>query len=367
MTKIHRAEVVGSLLRTDDLKEARRAVAANELSALDFKHLEDKAVDDAVELQEKIGVDNLTDGELRRSFFCDHVMTALDGVSEIDAPPFDLFHVTTGERAQMSMPATVTGKISGKRMLSVEEFTYLRGRSTAPLKATLSSPITLNYLWHPEYSTEAYSDPYDLFRDAAAVLRNEALELARLGCEYIQIDAPELIHVLADENVWQRWLRYNLQPERIVPEAIDIINSIADPIPGVTFGLHVCRANASYLAVARGGYGRFVSELVPRATNFSNLLLEYDDERSGDFAPLADIPDDKKIVLGLVSTKRAGLENGDEVRARIHEAARYTGLDRLALSTQCGFASMESGNDLTMAQQADKLRLVVDTAREVWS
>lgn len=366
MTKIHRAEVVGSLLRSEALKEARRAVAENEISAREFKRREDRAIDDAVEIQESAGLDNITDGELRRSFFCDHIVTALDSVSEIEAPPLDLFHVVTGERVRMGMPVTVTGKIAGKRMLSTEEFSYLRSRSTVPLKATLSSPITLNYLWNPAYTTEYYSDPYDLFRDAAQILRNEALELARLGCEYIQIDAPELIQVLADDASWQRWLRLDLQPERVIPEAVEIINSVAEPIPGVTFGLHVCRANATNMAIASGGYGNFVSKLVPRATNFSNLLLEYDDERSGDFAPLAEIPDDRKIVLGLVSTKRGQLESQEELRTRINEAAKYTGIDRLALSTQCGFASMESGNDLTMAQQANKLRLVVDTSREVW-
>lgn len=170
------------------------------LSTAQYKQIEDRAVDQAIALQEAAGVDVVTDGEMRREIFSDHVFKELNGLSDIPSPPLELHNVNTGETVRLSMPTTVTGKISRKRMLSTEEFIYARAKSRIPVKATLSSPLLLNFLWSPEHSPQAYEDPCDLFRDAAKIIREEAVELARLGCEYIQIDAPELIQVLADES-----------------------------------------------------------------------------------------------------------------------------------------------------------------------
>ncbi|MQA17152.1 MAG: methionine synthase [Pseudonocardiaceae bacterium] len=367
MTTVYRADVVGSLLRPEYLKQARAQWKSGEISTAEFKRLEDLAVDQAIALQEATGVDVVTDGEMRREIFSDHVFKELNGLSDIPSPPLDLHNVNTGETVTLSMPTTVTGKISRKRMLATEEFVYARARSRAPVKATLSSPLLLNFLWSPEYSPQAYDDPYDLFRDGAAIIREEALELARLGCEYIQIDAPELIQVLADESQRRRWESVGLSPDWVVPEGIELVNSVAAPIPGVTFALHVCRANAPSMYLARGGYGEFAEKLFPLATNYDIFSLEYDDERSGDFAPLAKLPSDKVAALGLVSTKVEAVEDRDEVTRRIQEAASYVGLDRLALSTQCGFASMEAGNELSVNSQEAKLQLVGEVAHRIWN
>lgn len=362
-----RAEVVGSLLRPEYLKRARQTFKEGSLSAAEYKSIEDRAVDQAIAMQEAVGVDVVTDGEMRREFFSDHVFKELNGIdAAVQPPPVALHHVVSGETLSLSMPATVTGKISRKRMLSPEEFVYARSTARAPLKATLSSPLLLHFLWSPEHSPKAYDDPYDLFRDAATLLREEALELARLGCRYIQIDGPELIHVLADEAQRQHWREIGVDPERVVPEGVEIVNAVAAPIPGVSFALHVCRANGASMYLAKGGYGRFATELFPLITNFDRVLLEYDDERSGDFEPLSKLPKNMTAVLGLVSTKLDKVEQPGDIAQRVDDAAKYVDRDRLALSTQCGFASMEAGNEITERSQEEKLRLVAEVAHEIW-
>lgn len=366
MTPPYRAEVIGSLLPPTYLRDARQDFDSGNMSAARYKHIEDCAVDQNIALQEAAGVDVITDGEMRREIFADHVFKELNGLSDIPSPPLDLHHIDTGEVTNVSMPTTVTGKISRKRMLSAEEYVYTRAKARAPIKATLSSPLLLNFLWSPEHSPHAYDDPYDLFRDGAAILREEALELARLGCQYIQIDAPELVQVMADESQRKRWESVGISPERVIPEGIEIVNSVAGEIPGVTFALHVCRANAPNMWLAEGGYGEFAKQIFPLATNFDTFLLEYDDERSGDFEPLSRLPKDKSVVLGLISTKVDTVESPDEMTKRIHEAAQYVDLDRIALSTQCGFASMGPGNDVSYGSQEAKLRLVAQVTRQVW-
>lgn len=362
----YRAEVIGSIQPPQYLLDARKDFAAGKISDAQYKYLEDRAVDQSITLQEATGVDVITDGEMRREIFADHVFRELHGLSDIPSPPLDLHHVETGEVTQMSIPTTVTGKISRRRMLSAEEYSYARAKARLPVKATLSSPLLLNFLYSLESSKKIYDDPFDLFREGAAILREEALELARLGCTYIQVDAPELIQVLADESQQARWRANGMDPDRVVPEGMEIINSVAEEIPGVTFALHVCRANAPNMWLAQGGYGKFAEEIFPLADNFQIFLLEYDDERSGDFKPLANLPSDKSAVLGLVSTKVDTVESTDSIVARIEEAAQFVDKDRLAVSTQCGFASMGPGSALHPATQEAKLRTVAEAARRVW-
>jgi 5-methyltetrahydropteroyltriglutamate--homocysteine methyltransferase len=196
-------------------------------------------------------------------------------------------------------------------------------------------------------------------------LREEVRDLAAIGCEYIQIDAPELA-VLVDPVAQAALYENNgISSKRLLSEGVDLINSVADA-PGVTFGLHTCRGNNDGRWLAEGGYDQILNEIVRRATNFQVLLLEYDDPRSGSFAPLADIPRDKTVVLGLVSTKNAELETVDSLVKRIDDAARYFPREQMALSTQCGFNSGVRGNPIGEAAQEKKLRLVADTAHRVW-
>ena len=363
MPQIHHSDVIGSLLRPRYLQQARDAYAAGQLSAPDFKRIEDRAVDQAIAMQEGVGLDVITDGELRRFSFLDQLVGELDGVQPIDAAPIHFKNAT--EDWIWHNPFTVTGKISQKRKLTIEEFAYNRARATKRVKVTLPSPLILYTSWSPERSAAAYRDAYELFADGAAIIKAEVEALAALGATYIQIDSPDIGTLVDPEN---RELRETLgmPTERTLTEGLDIFNSVAD-VPGVTFGLHVCKGNNMSQWIGSGGYDFTAEAVFGRLTNFDIFLLEYDDERSGSFEPLAKAPDDKQIILGLVSSKTTTLEPLAELTARVHEAAKYTGLERLGVSTQCGFSSTLPGANLTNEDvQERKLELVAELAHHIW-
>jgi 5-methyltetrahydropteroyltriglutamate--homocysteine methyltransferase len=363
MSQVHHSDVIGSLLRPRYLTQARDAFAAGQLSAPDFKRIEDRAVDQAIAMQEGIGLDVVTDGELRRFSFLDQVVSEIDGVSPIEGPPI---HFKNAEADWVwHNPLTVTSKISQKRKITLEEFAYNRGRATKRVKITFPSPLLFYSGWSPERSTVAYRDPYELFADAAAIIKSEIEALAAMGCTYVQIDAPDIGTIVDPEN---RELRENLgmPTERTLSEGLDIFNSLGE-VPGVTFAVHVCKGNNMSQWIGEGGYELTAQAMFSRLTNFDVFLLEYDDERSGSFEPLAKAPDDKQIILGLVSSKTTTLEAVDALTARVHEAARYTGIERLGISTQCGFSSTLPGaNLITEDVQERKLELVAEVAASIW-
>lgn len=364
MATIHRADTVGSLLRPAYLLEARRALEEGRIDAAELKRIEDRAVDGAIALQEGVGLDVVSDGELRRFSFFDHLLTQIEGVTALPGVGVT-FHGERGEEWDFQSPVTVVDKIRRKRMMTIEEFSYARAVARRPVKALLPSPVLLYCTWSPEHSREAYADPYELFADGARLMREEAEELARLGCTYIQVDSPDLGTLVDPEN---RGLRESMgmPTERTLSEGVDLINSVAD-VPGVTFGLHLCKGNYQGRWIATGGYEELAESVFRRATNYDVFLLEYDDPRSGSFEPLAKVPDDKVVVLGLISSKRSELEPVDTLVKRIDEAARYHPKEQLAISTQCGFASVVIGaNPVDEQVQEAKLRLVADVAEEVW-
>jgi len=363
MPQMHHSDVIGSLLRPKYLQQARDAYAAGQLPAPDFKRIEDRAVDQAIAMQEGIGLDVITDGELRRFSFLDQVVGEIDGVELMDAAPIHFKNAT--EDWIWHNPFTVTGKISQKRKITLEEFAYNRARATSRVKVTFPSPLLFYTAWSPERSTAAYRDAYELFADGAAIIKAEIEALAALGCTYIQIDSPDIGTLVDPEN---RELRETLgmPTERTLTEGLDIFNSVAD-VPGVTFGVHVCKGNNMSQWIGSGGYDFTAEAVFSRLTNFDIFLLEYDDERSGSFEPLAKAPDDKQVILGLVSSKTTTLEPLAELTARVHEAAKYTGLDRLGVSTQCGFSSTLPGANLTNEDiQERKLELVAELAHHIW-
>ena len=363
MTAFHHADVIGSLLRPRYLSQAQAALAGGTMTAHEFKRIEDRAVDQAIAMQEGCGLDVVTDGELRRFSFFDHLMGDVEGFVERPGVEID-FHGVDGGWTWQS-PVSVTGKLRARRQITTEEFSYARSRAAVPVKVTLISPLFVYTAWSPEVSTAAYRDAYELFADAAAIIKAECAELAALGCTYIQIDAPDIGTIVDPEN---RELREELgmPTERTLTEGLDIFNSVGD-IPGVTFGVHVCKGNNMSQWIGAGGYELTAEAMFGRLTNFDVFLLEYDDERSGSFEPLAKAPDDKRIILGLVSSKTTTLETVSEVTGRIHEAARYTGLERLGVSTQCGFSSTLPGANLTTEDvQEQKLQLVAEVAHTVW-
>ena len=365
MTTIYRADTVGSLLRPPYLLEAQRALGEGRIDTAEFKRVEDRAVEAAIALQEGVGLDVVSDGELRRFSFFDHLLTQIEGVTELPGVGVTFHGGRPGEEWDFRSPVTVVEKIRRKRMMTIEEYSYARAVARRPVKALLPSPVLLYCTWSPEHSRAAYPDPFELFADGARIMREEAAELARLGCTYIQVDAPDLGTLVDPEN---RALRESMgmPTERTLSEGVDLINSVAD-VPGVTFGLHLCKGNYQGKWISSGGYEDLAESVFRRATNYDVFLLEYEDPRSGSFEPLAKMPDDKVVVLGLISSKQPELEPIDAVVKRIDEAARYVAKDQLAISTQCGFASVVIGaNPVDEQVQEAKLRLVAEVAEKVW-
>jgi 5-methyltetrahydropteroyltriglutamate--homocysteine methyltransferase len=247
--------------------------------------------------------------------------------------------------------------------MCAEEFAYLRARTARPTKVTLISTQQAAAYYDPERSRGAYATRDAYLADIVDFSRREVEELVRLGCTYIQIDAPQYAALL-DPELREGYRRRGSDPDRLIDACIEMDNAVIAEHPGVTFGLHICRGNNQSMFYASGGYapiGRVFSR-----SRFQRFLLEYDDERSGGFEPLSAMPGDRVVVLGLVTTKKPRLESVEELRRRIDEATKFLPLERLALSPQCGFASTLAGNRITPEDQRQKLRRVAETAHAVW-
>jgi len=358
-----RGETIGSLLRPDYLLDARRRLAQGELTPAAFKRLEDRAVDEAVALQEAAGLDIVTDGEQRRYAFFGHLVDALEGFDK-SAGWAITFHDEQGSELTLERPVVVE-KLRWRRQMSVEEFTYLRGRTRRPVKVTLVSAQQAAAYYDPDKSRGAYATRDAYLADIVDFTRREIQELRRLGCDYVQIDAPQYAALL-DESIREGYRKRGSDPDRMLDACIELDNAIIEGHAGMVFGIHICRGNYRSMFYASGGYDRIAAQVF-RRSRFDRFLLEYDDERSGTFEPLRHVPDDRTVVLGLVSTKKGRLESTRELETRIAEAARVVPLERLALSPQCGFASTTEGNRLSFDEQRRKLELVGETARRVWS
>lgn len=357
-----KSDVVGSLLRPAYLLDARARLERGELRPPEFKRIEDRAVDEAVALQEAAGLDVVTDGEMRRYAFFGHLVEALEGFDKYGGWSIT-FRDAQGHEAALARPVVV-GKLTWRRQMSVEEFTYLRGRTNRLVKVTLISAQQAAAYYDADKSHGAYATRDAYLADLVDFTRREIEELRRLGCEYVQIDAPQYAALL-DESIREGYRQRGNDPDKMLDACIELDNAIIAGHPGMTFGIHICRGNHKSMFYASGGYDRIAAQVFQRA-RFDRFLLEYDDERSGTFEPLRHVPDDRVVVLGLVSSKSPRLESPAELRARIADAARIVPLDRLALSPQCGFASTHEGNALSPDDQRRKLELVAATAREVW-
>jgi 5-methyltetrahydropteroyltriglutamate--homocysteine methyltransferase len=364
MTQIYRAEVIGSLQRPQYLVDALRQQKAGTMSTAEFKRIEDRAVDEAIALQEEVGLDVVTDGEQRRLHFRDWLTRAVDGLSPIKAPPMRLQGMPGHSDVERCDPLTVTGKIRLKRSVATEEFTYARGKTSKPLKITVPHPFTYHLMYGPE-SRQAYPDPFELFHDAALLLWQECRELADLGCEYIQIDAPVLTLPI-DPNARESFTRMNVSPQRFLEEGVRIMDVIAN-VPGVKFAAHYCRGNSPTHYFSGAGFDAAAKILFRGSKNVGTYLLEYDDSRAGSFEALKHVPTDKAVVLGLVSSmKYPRIESIDDLVARVEEAARYFPKENMALSPQCGFCSMVGIEGFDASVQKAKLKQLVAAARRIW-
>ena len=362
-----RAEHVGSLLRPPYLLRAREALAAGKLAPPAFKRVEDRAVREAVALQEDAGCPIVTDGELRRDSFQSELAASVDGFQGVgmDAWLWGEWHSEVVGDASVPRPPGlgVVAPLRRRRNLAAEELVFLRSSTDRIAKVTLPSPTLFANLWSPERSRDAYPTLDAFMDDVVTVLRDEVRELVRLGCTYVQLDAPH--YPLLVDPGWRAFYESRGWPaERWLSYGVSLDNLVIDAGRPATFGFHLCRGNQHSRWLVSGGY-QPIARQVLGGVHADRLLLEYDDQRSGGFEPLALIPDDKLVVLGLVTTKTPALESGKELERRLREAGRVVGMERLALGTQCGFATSVAGNAIGVEDQRRKLELIVRTAERV--
>lgn len=369
MTTIFRAEVIGSMVRPAYLNQAREAFRAGTMSLEQFKECENRAVDEVLAIQERAGVDVVTDGEMRRIIYMSPMSGELRGERGAVLSRELRWRRRVGdviEERPSSVPSVpITRKLAFTHSTGAEEFRYASGKTTKPLKVTMPGPTAYLNRWSPELSAEAYPDPLKLLADATDLIREEIKALAAAGCKYVQIDAPELTS-LADDLRQSDMARLHPDfPRWMSNEGVDAINAVAT-VPGVTFGLHMCRGNYKGYWLSEAPWEALSRHVFIRTGNFNIFLLEYDDWRSGSFEPLRDLKDDKVAVLGLISTKRPDLEPAAEIFARIDEASGYFPREQLALSTQCGFSPDAHSNVLSQEGEEAKLKLVAQIAHQVW-
>jgi 5-methyltetrahydropteroyltriglutamate--homocysteine methyltransferase len=378
---VARSDVVGSLLRPDYLRAARQGAREGKVSEADLRAVEDRAVREAIALQESAGLDVISDGELRRQSWVITIPLREEGAARAPLAGFaflpaeagwwSLWKEPDGRRAQVwTLPTRpfITTPLEVVRDIVADEYAFLKANTRRRSKLTIPAPSWHRIFWHPEYSRAAYPTPEDFLRAVADYLRANVVEkVIELGGDYIQMDAPNYAQWHVDpENraAFESW-GHDMAAELVADAGID--NSVFEGIRGVNRAIHICRGNApGGRWLANGGYDRIAGDVFPRLTNYDRLLLEYDTPRAGDFSPLRHVGPETTIVLGLLTTKRGELEDPAVVEARIREATHCIPLERLALSPQCGFASGEAGNPLTPAQQEAKLRLVGQVARKVW-
>ena len=367
MTVTARVEHVGSLLRPAYLLDARTADARGELTPAEFKAAEDRAVREVVALQDELGLPVVGDGEMRRESFQAELTAACDGFTgvSLDAWLWGQWHSEEVGDATIERPTelAVTAPLRKRRNLAAEEFTFLRGCTDRQIKITLPSPTLFANLWSPERSAGAYPTLDAFMTDVVQVMRDEVTELVRLGCGYIQLDAPH--YPLLIDPAWRAFYEARGWPlQRWLSYGIELDNAVIDAGRPATFGFHLCRGNQLSRWLVAGGYEPIAGPIFG-GVHADRLLLEYDDERSGSFDALGLVPDDKTVVLGLVTTKTSRVESDAEIAARVRQAATRVGTDRLAVSPQCGFATSSAGNAITAEAQRAKLALLVRIARDL--
>jgi 5-methyltetrahydropteroyltriglutamate--homocysteine methyltransferase len=358
-----RADHVGSLLRPPELLQARRAWAAGELSEDDLRAREDAAIVEAIAFEESVGLQSITDGEFRRAKYFTHFAAAVDGFSQMEA---EIAFVDDSGKPMAYLTDVITGKLRRTRGIAVDEYEFVRAQTQRTPKVTLPSPSGMHHFrWRDEVSDQAYPDLEEFFADLAAVFREELAELGERGATYVQIDDVAL-PLLCDPEHRQEVAGHGHDPDALVQRYVALTNESLEGRPkGMTIAMHLCRGNNQGKWLGEGSYEQ-IAEQAFGGIEIDAFFLEYDSERAGGLEPLRFVPDDKHVVLGLVSTKSPELEDRDAILRRIEEASRYVPVERLSLSPQCGFASVEEGNPITPDVQREKLELVVSIADEVW-
>ncbi len=362
-----RADHVGSLLRPKRLHEAREDFAAGRTTAGDLRAVEDEEIGRAVRMQEEAGLQSATDGEFRRATWHMDFIYALGGVSKAPGHLAVKFTNPSGTIEWTPAALHVGSKVRLDHTIFGEDFAFLRSQvTTAVPKLTIPSPNMVHYRGGPAMLDPAvYPDMEPFWADLAAAYAGEVARLGALGCTYLQFDDTSLAY-LNDPAQRAEITGRGEDAEHMHLRYIAQINAAVKGRPaGMAITTHLCRGNFRSSWAASGGYD-FVAEALFSELDVDGFFLEYDDERSGGFEPLRFVPAGKMVVLGLVTTKRPELESKDELKRRVDEAAKFVPLDQICLSGQCGFSSTVEGNALTYDEQQAKLRLIVETARDIW-
>ncbi|HEX5150397.1 MAG TPA: 5-methyltetrahydropteroyltriglutamate--homocysteine S-methyltransferase [Parafilimonas sp.] len=360
-----RADQVGSLLRPKDLLEKRFQWKKGGLSAEALREAENIAIAEAVKKVESTGMQAITDGEFRRDYFHLDFLQQLEGVSVtggIGANP----HAKAAEDGFTPPKLGVTGKLKHIRNIQTDDFNFLKSVVTQTPKVSIPSPTMVHFRGgRKAIDIHAYPEMDEFFADLSQCYRDEINALYQAGCRYIQLDDTNLAY-LCDVKMREEAKQRGDDPNELPCTYAALINSVIDDRPAdLTVAVHLCRGNYRSTWFAEGGYEP-VAEVLFNDLNVDAYFLEYDDERSGDFAPLCFVPKSKVVVLGLISSKLPQLENENDLIKRIHEAAQYMPMENMGISPQCGFSSTSHGNNITMDDQWRKLELVVKVAKEVW-
>jgi len=357
-----RADHVGSLLRPQELHDARAKHRKGELSDAELKKIQDKDIREAVKLQEDLGLQAVTDGEFRRDWWHIDFIHGFDGVDLT----VNKTHTFQASHEQPPM-FKLNGKIRRTRPSMLEHFKFLKSVVTKGTpKFTMPSPAMLHARSDREALKKAYPNLDNFWEDITKAYREEIADLYKAGCRYLQID-DTTIAMWGDPKVQESFKKLGDDPKRDAEMYTAAVNAAIRDVPDdMTVAIHTCRGNFKSTWLASGGYADFVAERVFTGLDVDGFFLEYDDERSGGFEPLRLVPKGKKVVLGLVSSKLPELEAKDTLKRRIDAAAKYVPMENLCLSPQCGFSSTHHGNNLTVEQEKAKLKLCIDTAREIW-
>ncbi len=357
-----RADHVGSLLRTPAVKADRLKWKNGEISAEELREIENIGIAETVKKLEATGIKSITDGEFRRDYFHLDFLKELAGVT------------VTGGLGSSNVPAdgwtppilSVTGKLKHTHDIQVADYQFLKSVVIQTAKVSIPSPTMVHFRGgRKSIDINSYPDMDEFFQDLSKAYREEIEHLYKAGLRYLQLDDTNLAY-LCDPKMRAAALERGEDPNELPKTYAALINSVIDDRPkDLTVGIHLCRGNYRSTWFAEGGYEP-VAEILFNSINVDAYFLEYDDERSGDFAPLRFVPNNKKVILGIISSKKRELESVDDMAKRIDEAAKYMPIENMCVSPQCGFSSTHHGNDLTHDDQWRKMELVVNTAIKVW-
>jgi 5-methyltetrahydropteroyltriglutamate--homocysteine methyltransferase len=357
-----RADHVGSLLRPAALKQAREQFAKHEIDAAALKAVEDREIEHVIKKQEDVGLQAVTDGEFRRSWWHLDFLWGLDGVEKhvMDTGVAFAAVTTRNEGAQ------VVGKLGSRHHPMIEHFKFVAAHTKVMPKITIPAPSAIyGRPMRTPIDKNVYPRMEEFFADLGQAYRKAVHDFAEAGCRYLQLDEV-FIAMLCDPKYREQMKARGDDPEKLGALYGDLINTAMSDIPAdMTITMHMCRGNYKSTYMGAGGY-EAVQEILFNKINVHGFFMEYDSDRAGGFEPLCMVPKDKMVVLGLVTSKSGKLESKDEIKRRIDQAAKFIPLEQLCLSPQCGFASTEEGNTLAEDEQWAKLRMIVEIAQEVW-